>query len=615
MGPARSAAAPFIALVVAATFTAACVPASDREGPTPPPDISLIGTIRLDGIAARSDPPGLVAPGDGPTVFPVSAADPWLAIGYTDAQLAAYTPPSPGILAADPLEVGPPTACGALPAPAWRVPLTGAAEGAAAQPFSVRTSWSRRCSPGPHARWLDVRCVDAMGCGGELVESGCTLAPPATSPDCAALEPRFEVEHDGGACLAEAAEGAACAVEPGAHAGTRWRCQGCVIDTYPPTPPPDWGVTSWKLGRDFRPPDDLALKTGRPRHFEMGTLSALGVRDDVVLVTPRGGDENDGGLCYTRSSSIPGALLRLDAETGAVLERHVVPGRCFTRLVPDPHGPGMIATYYQGTTLTVARLDRTGREVQTSTLARPVASERIDHTLALVVTSSTWIAVMDVVELLGDQPSPEHSWLYVLDARTLAPAPPRAHLEVEVTGMTWASDAHRAVFVAHIEAGLDGVREVPLAGPAPAQLLSLGPHTRPRAPVLLESGLVAVIEMWVVHGLLQLTSARLDGHIVGVARPIEAPAMAAELLEVRGTGHAVGSVMAELPERRWQAALATVELGAQDLRYLPGMLRLTAGEAPIEGPVTQMAFDGRGRLWGLASWSGRVIRASRAPVP
>lgn len=585
-----------------------------------------------DGVAdggltlavTESHSTGLVAVEPGaPLVATVTDELAWFAVGYRASDLASLPlPEDPQVLAQSPLHRAS-VACGVLPPPAWTAPLNARAE-----PYDttfaqvwLRTEWSRSCPQTP-AAWLDVRCPDAPACGTNPHFEGCGLSYDADECDDHALA--FERVYDGTSCYASTT---GCTAEPNGEGGQRWTCPRCEIDTYAPrarqtvAPDVDMHVA---VAMDAAAIAAQSTLWPTPRDLERGSVAAMSVRDGTLWVAPRLDPRTFSGLCAPATALERGVVHVYDAATirsgvGLVPTASAAStGRCYTRLAPDPHGAGMLATYYVDGRLHVGRLDARGRTVAETRLPRGATPLAVSAMTAWLVVSDELVMVAEALELTGDAIVGEY---HALDARTLAPVVSRPlelpikglapvlpngdEVDVLYTGGVRRLDARTGderLAGAFTKVGILGLNVAlarsPLALPAGQLLL---PDTRLSAGVALFS---------VRQGRLAPVSiSRIPGETAVVVQPVAIPGRRDVLALALTPGDAARRLAPALAP-----ALAWIELEPERARVRPGLWVVTSTMS--DGPpsvLTQPIVDTRGRLWVLAPWEGRVLRFDTLP--
>lgn len=59
----------------------------------------------------------------------------------------------------------------------------------------------------------------------------------------------------------------------------------------------------------------------------------------------------------------------------------------------------------------------------------------------------------------------------------------------------------------------------------------------------------------------------------------------------------------------YHAVLLLIERDGDALRVLPGAYPVMDEEGqPLGGPILDLSLDARGRAWGVAPWSGKIVR-------
>ncbi len=608
-------------------------------GSTRPPGVDLVAKIGFElearagvndgGLTlalAESDSTGLrVVEPDTPLVTSVKDELAWFAVGYRSSDLEPSRPPAdPADLIAARVQRAT-AACGLLPPPAWRVPLN-----AQADPYDdefatvdLRTDWSRVCPATPVA-WLDIRCAAAPACGTFPRFSGCEVRYDANQ--CLDTDITVEREIEGGACFVG---DTGCTSEPNREGGLRWTCPRCEIETYAPHETRDIRADLEVIVAE--PLDDAARARHSspwpiPRDMERGGAAAMSFRDGRLWVAPRAATETFNGLCESRTTAHDGLLNIYDESTlvptnglQQVTSSTAVAHRCYTRLVPDPHGAGMLATYYVDGAAYVGRLDARGHTLSAVELPRRATSLPVRATTAFLVTSPEHTAVLEVLELQGDATVGSY---HVLDSRILTRLASRS-IDLPVKGLSWVKPGHTEVDIIHTNGvvrvdtrtGDDRGEGAFTAG----GVLGLGVALA-RSPLALDNGQVLLPDSRLSAGVVLFAPRQGDlapisvSRLPGLTSIILQPVMIQDGPEALALTLTAGQAVA-------QATLAWIELSPERARVRPGAWRVLSrvasqlDEPLIISVLTQPLVDDRQRLWVLASWEGRVLRFDTLPRP
>ena len=611
------------------------------SGSARPPDIDLIAKIGFEletragvndgGLTlalAESDSTGLTAvQPETPLVTTVTDELAWFAVGYRSSDLQSSRPPAdPADLVAARVQRAT-AACGLLPPPAWRVPLN-----AQADPYDddfaavdLRTDWSRVCPATPVA-WLDIRCAAAPACGTLPRFSGCEVRYDAK--ECLDTAITVEREIEGGACFVG---DTGCTSEPNSEGGLRWTCPRCEIETYAPHETRDVRADLEVIVAE--PLDDAARARHSspwplPRDMERGGAAAMSFRDGRLWVAPRAAEETFNGLCESRTTAHNGLLNIYDESTldpspdalQQVTSSTAVAHRCYTRLVPDHHGAGMLATYYVDGEAYVGRLDARGRTLSAVELPRRATSLPVRAMTAFLVTSSEHTAVLEVLELQGDATVGSY---HVLDSRSLTRLASRS-IDLPVKGLSWVKPGHTEVDIIHTNGvvrvdtrtGDDRGEGAFTAG----GVLGLGVALA-RSALALDNGQVLLPDSRLSAGVVLFAPRQGDLAPISVSRLPGLTSIILQPVMIQDGPDALAlALTAEQPVAR--ATLARIELSPERARVRPGAWRVLSRvvsrvgrEPPVISVLTQPLVDERGRLWVLASWEGRVLRFDALPRP
>ena len=617
-----------------------CIQETSTGSPRPP-DVDRVAKIGFaletrDGVAnggltlalTESDSTGLRAiDPDTPLVTTVTDELAWFAVGYRSGDLVPSRPPTdPADLIAARVQRAS-AACGLLPPPAWRVPLNARAE-----PYDddfaavdLRTDWSRGC-PATAVAWLDIRCPDAPACGTAPRFSGCEVR--YDTKECLDTSITVERELDGGACFVG---DTGCTSEPNGEGGRRWTCPRCEIETYAPHETRDFHadlevIVAASLDDAARARHSSPWPS--PRDMERGGAAAMSFRDGRLWVAPRTAVETSNGLCESQTAAHDGLLHIYDEATldprsvgsPTATTSTAVARRCYTRLVPDPHGAGMLATYYIDGEAYVGRLDAGGQSLSEVRLPRRSTLPATRAMTAFLVTSPEHTAVLEVLELLGDATVGSY---HVLDSRSLTRLASRS-IDLPVKGISWVPPANTEVDIIHTNGvvrvdtrtGDDRGEGAFTAG----GVLGLGVALA-RSPLALDNGQVLLPDSRLSAGVVLFTPRQGDlapisvSRLPGLTSIILQPVMIDDGPDALALTLTAGQAVA-------QATLAWIELSPERARVRPGAWRVLSrvvtrpeDKPPIISVLTQPLVDDRRRLWVLASWEGRVLRFDALPRP
>lgn len=584
---------------------AACVPTVVAEGGTVPEGVSWVAFV--------PDAPGAqgtaLAPyrADEPLVYPVDTARRWWALGYSSEQLEPYEL-EPARAQIDLLEWAAADACGQLPPPLWSVAATEAE--AASGPPAVRAGWSRTCASAPPFQpgGVDVRCPLNPGCGASFTRDGCVVRFDVDA--CQGREWLAEVQRTGPACWRPAP--GCVRVDEGELASARWQCGDCDVETYPVTPTLTLTARAQRVATitATQAPDGVLVPEVQLRQLETGAIGAMGLLGDEVWVATRppavAGQRQCGSGDRARHS---GEIVRLAQDTLTERGTSRQAGRCVTRLVPDPRGRGMLATYYEADVLYLGLYSPAGQPITQQRLARVTDSDALlREASADVVTSSGTTVVVEYFQRLGKRI--DDGVVYVVDTDTLR----TVHAEFRtqpIRGVAWGR-VGESVLVANTNT------LVHLAVPSLAELslVALPVFSQPLHPQVLDDGRVLVSDPKHAQGVIEL-SGLLDGResarVRGVSRVSTYPAIVTDVVVLRGEGDGEGlAMLLTSPDegRTTFGGVARVSLDTQlGVRVEPQVWRVVRADGTaVASALTQPVLDPRGRLWAAAPWTAEVLR-------
>lgn len=596
--------------LVAATLVldTACLDTIDADdAPAIPDEVAWVGFVpEVPGATGSALRPYRA---DEPLVYPVDTGRTWRAVGYPAALLETFEVDA-AIVRTAPLEWTEPDACRQLPAPLWEARATPGPSplGRAA----VRTDWSGTCAQAPS--WLpggvDVRCPALPGCGATFSRDACTLTFDADT--CGGRTLVAQVAREGPACL-ERMDG--CVRVPDASPeAARWSCGDCEIEAYPATPPRPLVARARRLitVTPTQAPIGEQVPGVQLRALEQGGVVSLALREREVWLAVRRDDRVSRRMCGEDESPYnDGLIVRLDQESLAEVGTRsdtVVPGRCITRLVADPLGPGVLATYYVDDVLHLGRYDAAGRPVDQRPLVRVTPTgEGVTRAVAQVVTSSQTTVVVEYFERTGE--AVDDGMIYVVDTATLELR--RALFrDGPVRGVAWAPGRDAVVVVV-----ANALQRLTVPGLEPLPTVALPVLALPVYPHVLDDGRVLVSDPRLAQGLVEADRA---DRVRGVSRLSTYRSVITDLLVLPGQREGLAMVLSTPDEGRTSyGGLARVSLdAARGVRVAPQLweVKLESGEA-LRSVLGQPTLDARGRLWAVAPWTGHVLRFDTLPAP
>lgn len=587
-----------------AVSSAACLDADEPNAPAIPDGVGWVAYVPEIPGALGSALWSYRA--DEPLVFPVDTGRTWRALGYPTDLLDTYdVEASRG--QSTPLEWVEAGDCGQLPPPLWEARLT--AGSGPAGPAHVRAGWSRDCANDLSAQpgGVDLRCPALPGCGATFTRDRCTVTFDAET--CDSRDFVAELAWRGPACLRPAPGCVRVAEDP---SSARWQCGDCELETYPDTPARTWTARTRRLTTltATQVPEGQLVPGVQLRQLEQGGVSALALRGQEAWVAVRRSPVISHRMCAISEAMYhDGTIVRLDRETLAPVGTSSAAGRCITRLVPDPLGPGMLATFYVSDVLHVGRYGAAGEPLAAVPLERRTpTSEAVDRAVAMVVTSSRSTVVVEYFERSGE--AVDDGMVYVLDTATLQPR--RALFrDGPVRGVAWAPRSEAVVVV--VANGLLRLAVPTLDEIATARLPVLA---EPLYPRVLEDGRVLVSDPRQAQGLVEFEGV---SRVRGVSRVSTYGAVITDLLVSPAAAPEGLAMLLTTPDsgRTSWAGLARVSLDrAQGVRVAPQVWRVVdeSGE-PVRSAVTQPTLDAEGRVWALAPWTGHVLRFDVPPAP
>jgi hypothetical protein len=583
--------------------SSACLRPTDAEDATAIPEgVAWVGFVPEHPGATGSVLRPYLA--DEPLVYPVDTERTWRAVGYPEALLETFATDAPSVRAA-PLEWTEADACSQLPPPLWEARATeGPSPLGAAH---MRAAWARGCARAPS--WLpsgvDVRCPALPGCGARFARDACTVT---FDPDtCGGRVFVAEVSRYGSACV-EPMDG--CARVPTETPGSaRWACGACELEAHPVQPPRPLVVQARRLVtlRAEQLPDGQLVPDVQLRQLEQGGVAALALRGREVWVALRRSPMLSPRMCGNEESAYnDGAIVRLDQESLAELGTTTVAGRCLTRLVPDPLGPGMLATFYVDDVLHVGRYDAAGEPLAAEPLERRATpNDRVTRAVAMVVTSTRTTVVVEYFERSGQ--ALDDGMIYVLDTLTLKTQ--RALFrDGPVRGVAWTPRQDAVVVVV-----ANGVLGVSIPALEELSLARVPVLAQPLYPHVLADGRVLLSDPRLAQGVLEVDR---SAGVRGVSRVSTYRAVVTDLLPMPRDREALAMLLTSADESRTVAGgLAWVSLDPTlGVRVEPETWAVVreSGE-PIASALTQPTLDAQGRVWMLAPWTGEVLRLDTLP--
>lgn len=592
------------ALVALASPFAACLSATEPEDtPNIPEGVAWVAFVpEVAGAAGSALWPYRA---DQPLVYPVDTGRPWRVVGYGAELLDTYAIDA-SRAQLTPLAWAEPDACGQLPSPLWDARVTPGPSPSG--PPHVLAAWSRTCEAAPASLpgGVDVRCAELPACGATFARDQCRVTFDRTA--CGGREFVAEVVWAGPACLA--AQAACARVASDTPGAARWQCGDCEVETYPVTPLRTLTPRSRRLATPT--PNQVPVGQLVPgvqlRQLEQGAASALALRGREAWVAVRRSPAVSHRTCaIDEMSDNDGLIVRLDREALAPVGTSSAAGRCITRLVPDPLGPGMLATFYLSDVLYLGRYGARGEPLAAVPLERMTpTSERVDRAVAMVVTSSRTTVVVEYFERSGD--AVDDGMVYVLDTATLETTGRAIFRDGPVRGVAWAAVPGAVeVVVANVVVRLavDSLQVLSTA--------ELSPLAFPLYPHVLEDGRVLVSDPIQSHGVVEVGT---DRRVRSVSRVSTYSAVVTDLLVWPGEQEGLAMLLTTPDSGRTsQAGLARVSLdGGRGVRLAPQVWQvLDESGAPLASALTQPVLDAEGRLWALAPWTGHVLRFDVLP--